>query len=484
METTGTRHVERSEASLFAHSTFLSAFTWRYGSDAMRELWSERQKRLLWRKLWVALAEAQQEIGLVSSDQVADLKAHQADIDIARSQTIEAEIHHDLMAEVRTYAEQCAAGGGIIHLGATSMDIEDNADALRLRDGLALIQNYLCGLLRVLVDQIERWADVPCMAYTHLQPAEPTTVGYRLAQYAQDLGIDLEDIIGVKQAIRGKGLKGAVGTSASYAHLLEGTSWSARDLEESFMRRLGLQPFAIATQVYPRKQDLSVLNVLASLAASLHKMAFDLRVLQSPPFGEMAEPFGRKQVGSSAMPFKRNPINSEKICSLSRYVGALPAVAWQNVANCLLERTLDDSANRRIVLSEAFIAMDEALRTQTRIVSGWALHQDGVERNLDRYGVFAATEALLMELVKGGADRQEMHELIREHSQTAWAAVQRGETNPLAALLSRDATITRWLSEKKVSDLLNLRSYTGDAVDRSLNFAAELKVRLDEAARE
>ncbi len=484
METNGTRHAERSGASLFDHSTFLSAFTWRYGSDAMRELWSERRKRLLWRKLWVALAEAQQEIGLVSPDQVADLQAHQEDIDIARSQAIEAEIHHDLMAEVRVYAEQCPVGGGIIHLGATSMDIEDNADALRLRDGLALIQNHLCGLLRELADQIERWADVPCMAYTHLQPAEPTTVGYRLAQYAQDLRIDLEDIIAAKQAVRGKGLKGAVGTSASYAHLLEGTHWSARDLEESFMRRVGLKPFAIATQVYPRKQDLSVLNVLASLAASLHKIAFDLRVLQSPPFGEMAEPFGRKQVGSSAMPFKRNPINSEKICSLARYVGALPAVAWQNAANCLLERTLDDSANRRIVLSEAFIAMDEALRTQARIVSGWTLHKDGVERNLARYGVFAATEALLMELVKTGADRQEMHELIREHSQTAWAAVQRGEPNPLATLLSRDATIIRWLPEKKVSDVLSLRSYTGDAIDRSLNFAAELRTCLDEATRE
>ncbi len=477
---TGVSPASEMNGGSFTHATFLSAFTWRYGSDAMRELWSERHKRLLWRRLWVALAEAQHQAGLVSSEQVEDLRRHREDIDLARSQAIEAEIHHDLMAEVRAYAEQCPVGGGIIHLGATSMDIEDNADVLRLRDSLVLVQARLAELLRTLADQVERWAETPCMAYTHLQPAEPTTVGYRLAQYAQDLWLDLDDIIALRQALRGKGLKGAVGTSASYARLLEGTGWSAGDLEAAFMRRLGLTPFPLTTQVYPRKQDLRVLNALAGLAASLHKMAFDLRVLQSPPFGEMAEPFGRRQVGSSAMPFKRNPINSEKICSLARYVGALPAVAWQNAANCLLERTLDDSANRRIVLAEAFIAIDEILRTQTRIVSGWTVHAGSIERNLDRYGIFAATEALLMELAKAGADRQEMHELIREHSQTAWAAVQGGQPNPLAALLATDETIKKWLPEHRIAELLGLRAYTGDAVDRARNFAAELKIHLEE----
>ena len=461
------------------HSTFLSPFTWRYGSEAIRVLWSERHKRLLWRKLWVALAEAQQEAGLVSQEEVDDLKAHQNDLDIDRSQAIEAEIHHDLMAEVLAYAEQCPTGGGIIHLGATSTDIEDNADALRLRDSLALIQNELVPLLRELAGQISEFADMPAMAYTHLQPAEPTTIGYRLAQYAQDIWMDLEDVISTKQAIRGKGLKGAVGTSASYTHLLRGTGRSSRDLEVAFMRRLGLVPFPVTTQVYPRKQDLKVLNVLAGLAASLHKMAFDLRILQSPPIGEMAEPFGSKQVGSSAMPFKRNPISSEKICSLTRYVGTLPSVAWQNAANCLLERTLDDSANRRIVLANAFIALDEALRTQLKVVRGWKVQTEGIQRNLSRYGVFAATEALLMDLVKAGGDRQAMHELIREHSLTAWAAVQRGEPNPLASLLSSDTSITHWLSKSEISRILNAPSYVGDAVERSLNFAAELRVRLD-----
>jgi len=291
--------------------------------------------------------------------------------------------------------------------------------------------------------------------------------------------MDLEDVISTRQAIRGKGLKGAVGTSASYACLLQDTDRCPRDLEAAFMRRLDLVPFPVTTQVYPRKQDLKVLNVLAGLAVSLYKMAFDLRVLQSPPFGEMAEPFGSKQVGSSAMPFKRNPINSEKICSLTRYVGTLPSVAWQNAANCLLERTLDDSANRRVVLANAFIALDEALRTQLKVVRGWKVQPEGIKRNLLTYGVFAASEALLMELVKAGGDRQAMHELIREHSLTAWAAVQRGEPNPLASLLSSDASITHRLSKSEISCILNVASYVGDAAERSLNFTAELGVRLD-----
>jgi len=477
-------HQANMSSEQFEHSTFLSPFTWRYGSEAMRALWSERHKRGLWRSLWVALAEAQCAAGLVSQAEVDDLRAHQSDLDMVRSQAIEAEIHHDLMSEVRTYAEQCPIGGGVIHLGATSMDIEDNADALRIRDSLALIQDVLQQLLRELTGQIQQFATIPAMAYTHLQPAEPTTVGHRLAQYAQDLLTDLEEINAVRKGVRGKGLKGAVGTAASYAHLLQGTAQTPRDLEAAFMGRLGLTPFPLTTQVYPRKQDLTVLNALASLAASLHKMAFDLRILQSPPFGEMAEPFGAKQVGSSAMPFKRNPINSEKVCSLARYVGTLPQVAWQNAADCLLERTLDDSANRRVILANAFLASDEALRTLLRIVQGWQIQKAGLERNLALYGVFACTEALLMELVKAGADRQAMHETIRTHCLSAWAAVQQGTTNPLAALLADDPTITRFVAKEDVLRLLDSPAYVGDAIQRTLDFGAVLEIRLSEIAAE
>jgi adenylosuccinate lyase len=470
--------VTSDSPTAFDHSTFLSPFTWRYGSTDMRTLWSEERKRLLWRQIWVALAEAEREAGLVTAEQVEDLRTHQTELDLARSQTIEAEIHHDLMAEVRAYAERCPIGGGIIHLGATSMDIEDNADALRIREALALIQAGVVRLLAALADQIECYADRSAMAYTHLQPAEPTTIGYRLAQYAQDLWLDLDALEDARRTIRGKGLKGAVGTSASYVHLLEGTGWPARQLEAAFMERLGLPAVPVATQVYPRKQDLLALNALSGLAASLHKMAFDLRIMQSPPFGEMAEPFGSKQVGSSAMPFKRNPINSEKVCSLARYVATLPAVAWQNAATCLLERTLDDSANRRVILAEGFLAADEILNTELRIVRGWKVVAEGIDRNLADYGVFAASEAVLMEMVKAGADRQATHERLREHSLTAWAAVQHGAPNPLASLLSGDPFIIKRLPAATVLKLLDAQDYVGDAPQRARDFAAALRSRL------
>jgi len=408
----------------FSYDTYLSPFTWRYGSDAMRRVWSETYKRRLLRRVWVALATAQHEAGLVTAEQLADLCAHQDDVDIARAAEIEAEIRHDLMAEVKTYAEQCPVGGGIIHLGATSMDIEDNVDALRIREGLDLLIGSLRTLVSDLVALIRVRADQPCIAFTHIQPAEPTTVGYRLAQYGQDLLIDYQELSRVRMNVRGKGIKGAVGTCASYEELLAGTGMSAARLEARVMGLLDLAPFPVTTQTYPRKQDWLVLNALAGLAGSLYKFAFDLRILQSPPIGEWSEPFGAKQVGSSAMPFKRNPITAEKVDSLARYVATLPRVAWDNAGHSLLERTLDDSANRREVLPSAFLAVDEILGCVRRILRDLRINDEAIARNLAVYGVFAATERVLMELARQGADRQEMHEVIREHALVAWDAVQ------------------------------------------------------------
>ncbi|MBN1248939.1 MAG: adenylosuccinate lyase, partial [Anaerolineae bacterium] len=308
----------------FNHESYLSPFTWRYGSAEMHEIWSEVHKRRLLRRVWVALAATQHEAGLVSQAQLDDLRAHQDDVDIARATEIESEIHHDLMAEVRTYAEQCPVGGGIIHLGATSMDISDNVEVLRIREALDVVLASLASLLETLAQTVEARADQVCMAFTHLQPAEPTTVGYRLAQYAQDLLIDYEELLRVRQNLCGKGIKGAVGTSASYQALLEGTGMTPARLEARVMARLELDAFGVATQTYPRKQDWLVLNALAGLAGSLYKFAFDLRILQSPVIGEWSEPFGQRQVGSSAMPFKRNPVRSENINSLARFVAALP----------------------------------------------------------------------------------------------------------------------------------------------------------------
>jgi adenylosuccinate lyase len=463
----------------FTHATHLSPFTWRYGSDAMRHLWSEEHKRRLWRRIWVALADAQAQAGLVTVAQAQDLRLHQDEIDIERAHAIEADIKHDLMAEIKTYAEQCPIGGGIIHLGATSMDIEDNADALRLRDSLTLLLERLRALLNVLCDRIEVEADHVCMAWTHLQPAEPTTVGYRLALYAQDLAEDYKTLLSVRDGIRGKGLKGAVGTAASYAELLTGTSMTPQALETQVMKSLGLPAYTIATQTYPRRQDWIILSALAGLGMSIYKLAFDIRVLQMPPIGEWAEPFAASQVGSSAMPFKRNPINAENLDSLARYLSALPAVAWGNAADNLLERTLDDSANRRIILPQAFLTADELLMRATRLVNGLRIDEDAVKRTLDKYGVFAATERVLMAATRAGGDRQELHEVIREHCLVAWEAVQRGVSNPLVETLPRDPIFAHFLTAKHVKTLLDASSYVGDAPQRARTLAADIRNLVD-----
>ena len=462
----------------YDHESYLSPLTWRYGSEAMRRVWSEAEKRRLLRRFWVALAEAQAEVGLVTTAQVEDLRSHQDQIDIGRATEIEAEIRHDLMAEIRTFAEQSPVGGGIIHLGATSMDALDNVDALRLQRAMDLLVGTLQTLLVALVERMEQEADTPTMAFTHIQPAEPTTIGYRLAQYAQDLWEDWRELRRLRANIKGKGLKGAVGTSASYTELLAGTGWTARQLEESVMQKLGLTAFEAATQTYPRKQDLTLITAVANLGATLHKFAFDLRILQSPPIGEWSEPFGAKQVGSSAMPFKRNPIVAENINSLTRLVAALPRVAWDNAALSLLERTLDDSANRRIFLPEAFLLMDEALVRSANLIQNMNFWPGPIARNLADYGIFAATERVLMEAVKAGGDRQELHEVIREHSMAAWAAVQGGKTNPLRDLVMNDARLMAHVAAENVDELLDATHHVGDAPERTRNLAAFIRAEL------
>ncbi|RLC82307.1 MAG: adenylosuccinate lyase [Chloroflexi bacterium] len=462
----------------FTHETYLSPLTWRYGSDEMRALWSEVHRRRLWRRVWVALAAAQQRAGLVRPEQLADLRARQDDVDIERAAEIEAEIHHDKMAEIRAFAEQCPVGGPIIHLGATSADIEDNADALRIRDALVLLLRRLHPLLTDLADRIEAHADQVCMGYTHIQPAEPITVGYRLATYGQDLLEDYRELRRLCAHLRGKGIKGAVGSGASYSRALAGTGMTPAEMEALVMEELGLEAFPIATQVYPRQQDYRVLTALAGLSGSLYRFAFDLRLLQAPPFGEWSEPFGDRQVGSSAMPFKRNPVNAETVDSLARYVAALPRVAWDNAAHSLLERTLDDSANRRIILPNAFLASEEIVRRAHRLLRGLNIHDNAIARNLDAYGTFAATERLLMELVKAGADRQAMHEVIREHAMAAWQAVWAGEPNPLAGRLAADPQVLQYVDAGRARELLDATSYVGDAAERARRMAEKIRAIL------
>lgn len=457
------------------YETYLSPFTWRYGSPEMRRIWSEANKRRLWRRLWVALAETQVEYGLVNPGQVADLRAHQDEVNLPRALEIEAEIHHDLMAELKTFAEQAPLGGGILHLGATSMDIEDNADVLRARDSLDLVLDGLRGLLLGFAGKIETWAGLPLIAFTHLQPAEPSTLGYRLAQYAQDLLADWEALSGVRAGLRGKGFKGAVGTGAAYAELIGAER--LENFEQALSIRLDLPFYPVTTQVYPRKQDFTFISALAGLGASLYKFAFDLRILQSPLIGELREPFAEKQVGSSAMPFKRNPINAEKIDSLGRSLAQMPRLAWDNAAHSLLERTLDDSANRRSLLPEAFLTTDELLRVASRILIGLQVDEAALKRNLAAYGPFAAIERVLMGLAQAGADRQAMHERLRGHALQAWKALQHGQPNPLADLITQDPELILYLPETELRLRMEASAHLGDAPQRALALAAEIRSR-------
>jgi adenylosuccinate lyase len=452
---------------------YQSPFTWRYGTERMRKIWSEHHKRLLWRQIWVVLAETQADYGLVTPAQVADLRAHMEEVDLPRALTIEDEIKHDLMAEIRTFAEQAKLGGGIIHLGATAMDVEDNADALRLRQSLVLTLENLASLLNTLNTLITRYADTPLIAYTHLQPAEPSTLGYRLALYAQDLLEDFKAIKNQLTSIRGKGFKGAVGTGASYAELIGKENLA--EFENKLSNKLNLTFYPVAAQTYPRKQDYTILESLAGLGQSLYKLAFDLRFLQSPSIGELSEPFGGRQVGSSAMPFKRNPISAEKIDSLGRYLAGLPRTAWENAAHSLLERTLDDSANRRIILPEAFLAVDEMLKTASELFAGLHVDEKALRRNLKQYGPFAATERVLMAAVKAGANRQEMHERIRRHTMQAWESVQTGESNPLQDALSQDSHILIFLSSDQIRNLMDCESYIGNAPERARELVSEIE---------
>jgi adenylosuccinate lyase len=452
---------------------YQSPYTWRYGTDEMRQIWSEANKRRLWRKLWLALAETQANYGLVNQNQIDDLAAHSQDIDIPRALEIEAEVQHDLMAELKTFAEQCPLGGGSLHLGATSMDIEDNADALRLKQSMRLILDKTRQLLTVWVEKIEEWADFPILAFTHIQPAEPSTLGYRFATYAQDLLDDWLILGQIHAATKGKGFKGAVGTSSAYIDLIGEDHYQA--FETSLSEKLGLPFFTVTNQTYPRKQEYTILSALAGLGSSLSKFAFDLRILQSPMFGELSEPFGNKQVGSSAMPFKRNPVQSEKINSLARLLAQFPRTAWDNASNSLLERTLDDSANRRSVLPEAFLIADELLKGAIRIVSEIRVDKSAIQHNLDTYSPFSATERVLMAVAKAGANRQDMHERLRTHSLAAWKTIQTGLANPLIESIAQDPAFQFYVAEDEIRRLMHDDRHIGNAPEKARELANLIK---------
>ncbi|KKQ10455.1 MAG: Adenylosuccinate lyase [Candidatus Daviesbacteria bacterium GW2011_GWB1_36_5] len=434
----------------------------------MREIFSDENKFLTWRKIWVSLAKAQYEAGLITKQELNDLEKNQKNLDIERILEIEKETNHDVVSAIREFAEKAKIGGKKIHLGATSQDIGDNAEILRDKQALELVREKLVQVIKIFGEKIEKYSELSCMGYTHLQPAEPTTLGYRFAFYAQDLLIDLDFLDYICKTIKGKGLKGADGTGASYTSLLYGKKTSADQLEKRFLALLDLEAVEISSQVYPRKFDYLILTVLNSISSSLAKFAFDLRIMQSPGFGEWQEPFSKNQVGSSAMPFKKNPLNSEKICSLARYINNLPPVLAENASNSLLERTLDDSANKRVILPEAFLVADEILKTSQKIILGILINEKKIKSNLDLYAPFSAVESVIIEAVKKGADRQEVHEHLRELSMKSWGRIQDGEINPMIEMLLKDAYLLRYLKSSEIENLLDVRGHIGDAPKRAL----------------
>jgi adenylosuccinate lyase len=456
------------------HRSYVSPFSWRYGCEALRSLFSEQTRRALWRAVWVALAEAQAAQGLIEADELDDIRAHAGEVDIDAALTIEREIHHDLMAEIRVFASQAQRGGGKIHLGATSMDIEDTVETYRLRRALSLLGAQLRALLDVFARQVVRYADLVCMGYTHLQPAEPTTLGYRLASYAQDLLVDDAQLRFVFEHLTTKGMRGAVGTAATYERLA-GFGGRSAEIEAHVLERFGLRAGEISTQTYPRKLDYLLLSALAGVGASLSKFAMDVRMLASPGFGELGEPFGSKQVGSSSMPFKQNPIMCERIDSLARLLPAYADVAWQNSATNVLERTLDDSANRRVTLPEALLCTDEIVSIARGVIEGLRVDERRIAANLRTYAPFSGTQAVMMEAVRAGGDRQLLHEALRHASMQAWEAVRRGDENPLAHLLAQESSMTALLDPAEIRRLLDPSVQVGTAPQRARKLAERIE---------
>lgn len=412
-------------------SGYRSALSGRYASARMQAIWSDRRKHESWRRFWLALAEAQHEMGLpVSREQVEAIRARLAmtEEDFRRAEEHERRLRHDVMAHVHALGDAAPAARGIIHLGATSQDVNCNAEALLIRESLDLACAKAARVVDALAAFAVKWKSLPCLAMTHYQPAQPTTVGKRAAMWAGDLLQALEHAERSRDSLRLRGLKGATGTQASFLGLFDGDAGKVAELERRVAEKLGWDQASllIATgQTYPRIADAIVLSALACVASAVHKIATDIRLLCGRK--EIDEPFESEQIGSSAMPYKRNPMRCERACGLCRYVMALPACALDTAATQWLERTLDDSANRRLVLPEAFLALDGALDLMHNVASGLIVHEGAIRRNVEAEMPFLASENLMLASAKLGRDRQQVHEAIRRHAQEAGARVKDGD---------------------------------------------------------
>jgi adenylosuccinate lyase len=411
----------------------------RYASREMSELWGPRRKFSTWRKLWVVLAEAEAELGLiVSAEQIAELKAHIDDVDFRRAAELEKKLRHDVMAHVHLYGELCPKARPIIHLGATSAYVTDNTDLILMREGLSIVRDRLVGAIDALARFAARHRDLPCLGFTHFQPAQLTTVGKRATLWCYDLVLDLAEVEHRINSLQARGVKGTTGTQASFLALFAGDHKKVERLDQLVAEKMGFaSSYPVTGQTYTRKIDAQVLDVLGGIAQSCHKFGTDLRLLAGRK--ELEEPFEAEQIGSSAMAYKRNPMRAERMCGITRFVMSLNSSAAQTTATQWLERTLDDSANRRLTVPQAFLGIDAALRIYLNIVPGLVVYPEVIRRHIAEELPFMATENILMAAVAAGGDRQDLHERIRRHSIAAAAEVkEHGRPNDLINRLKSD----------------------------------------------
>lgn len=456
----------------------------RYASKEMARLLSTEHRIKLWRELWIVLAETQKELGLPISDaQIDQLKAFRSTLNLEVANAYERKLRHDVMAQVHAYGDQCPDAMPIIHLGATSCYVTDNSDLMIFRDAMKMVRQRLLACLQAMAGFAKQHAGLPCLAYTHLQPAQPTTVGKRMTLWMYDLVLDLAEIDHRLSSLLARSAKGTTGTQASFLQLFDGDHEKVRELERRIAQKIGFPgAYAVTGQTYSRKIDAYLTDTLSGVATSIHKIATDLRILAHRK--EIEEPFETNQIGSSAMAYKRNPMRSERMCSLARFAMSLQSSPVMTAATQWMERTLDDSANRRLVMPQAFLAIDACLILLENVSQGLVVYPKTIERNLREELPFMATESLLMAGVAAGGDRQHLHEVIRVHSQAAALRVkQEGMPNDLLDRLAGDPAF----ANISVTDVMAPEQYTGRAERQVHEFLAEviepILVRTDASGR-
>ncbi len=452
--------------------TYESPLSSRYADKEMKYIFSPDKKFKTWRRLWIALAEAEHELGLdITQEQIDELKAHAEDINYEVAEEREKIVRHDVMSHVYAYGQQCPKAAGIIHLGATSCYVGDNTDVIIMTEALRIVEKKLVSAIRQLSKFAEKYKDLPTLAFTHFQPAQPTTVGKRATLWIQDLLMDLEDVRFVLSNMKLLGCKGTTGTQASFLELFEGDHEKCKQIDKLIAKKMGYDDcFAVSGQTYSRKLDSRVLNVLAGIAQSATKFSNDIRLLQH--LKEIEEPFEKTQIGSSAMAYKRNPMRSERMASLSRYVMIDVLNPYITAATQWFERTLDDSANKRLSVPEAFLAVDAILNLYINVSDGLVVYDKVITSRLMSELPFMATENIMMDAVKRGGNRQELHERIREHSMAASAVVKRdGGENDLLERIAGDSAFGVTLDELK--SLLRPENYVGRAPQQTEDFLNE-----------